>query len=323
MDAAVLYAGGTTVVLDQTVFYPTSGGQLHDTGVLRGPHATEQIVNVYKQGKYVVHVTAAPTQLKAGEKVQGEIDLLRRIQLAQHHTAAHIINGAAREVLGEHIWQAGAAKTVEKGRLDITHYEALTANEMKRIEAVANRVISENKPVVKLEMAKNAAEARYGFRLYQGGAVPGSVIRVITIDGFDTEACGGTHLHTTGEAKQIKLLRSTKVQDGVLRVEYVAGAAAETLIAADQAVLRELETLFSVPRHYLPGRCSELFALWKRAGKAKKDGAPLSVDEKKLHSTEDFHATDGDVIAACAVALGTNKEHVVKTAKRFWDEVHA
>ena len=225
MDATVLYAQGTTVVLDQTVFYPTSGGQLNDTGVLHGPRGDEYIVNVYKQGKYVVHVTAAPTSLVAGEKVSGEIELLRRIQLAQHHTAAHIINGAAREVLGEHIWQAGAAKTVEKGRLDITHYETLTPDEIKRIEAVANRIISENKPVVKLEMAKNAAEARYGFRLYQGGAVPGSVIRVITIDGFDTEACGGTHLHTTGETKQITILRSTKVQDGVIRIEYVAGAA--------------------------------------------------------------------------------------------------
>jgi alanyl-tRNA synthetase len=224
-------------------------------------------------------------------------------------------------VLGEHIWQAGAAKTVEKGRLDITHFETLTPEEIKKIEAVANRVIEENRPVVKLEMAKNAAEARYGFRLYQGGAVPGSTIRVITIDGFDTEACGGTHLHTTGEVKRVALLRSTKVQDGVIRIEYVAGAAAEALVAADQALIRELEEMFKVPRHYLPGRCEELFMLWKKDAKARKEGKALSASEKELHSTKDFHESDHEILVACASALGTNKEHVVRTVKRFFGDI--
>jgi alanyl-tRNA synthetase len=314
----VLFVKDTAVVLDQTVFYPTSGGQLHDTGTMNGA----AVVNVYKQSKHVVHVLATPSTLKVGDAVDLRIDLDRRIQLAQHHTAAHIINGAAREVLGNHIWQAGAAKTVEKGRLDITHYDTLTPEQLQKIEDVANRVVRENKPVMKQEIKKNVAEAEYGFRLYQGGAVPGNTIRVISIPGFDTEACGGTHLHTTGEEEVIKILKSSKIQDGIIRIEYVAGQAAKALIAADQAILRELEALLKVPRHYLPGRVEELFTVWKKATKAKKDGKPLTATEKELHSTTEAQGTDSELLQKVAAALSTQKEHAVKTVQRFLDELN-
>jgi alanyl-tRNA synthetase len=320
-QAHVLYAKDTTVVLDQTVFYPTSGGQLHDIGTLKSAHGVEQVANVYKQGKHVVHVLAAPTALRVGDAVTAHIDIDRRMQLAQHHTAAHIINGAARAVLGDHIWQAGAAKTVEKGRLDITHYDTLTQDELQAIEDEANRVVRADLPVMKTEMKKSVAEAQYGFRLYQGGAVPGNTIRVISIPDFDTEACGGTHLHTTGEAELIKILRSSKIQDGIIRIEYVAGAAAKGLIAADQAILRELETLLKVPRNYLPARLEELFQLWKRAKKAAKDGKPLTEAEKQLHAHTATDASDGVLLQQCATILSTQKEHVVRTVQRFLDEI--
>ncbi len=278
---------------------------------------------MYKQGKYVVHVLGAPTKLKTGDVVTARIDIDRRMQLAQHHTAAHIINGAARKVLGDHIWQAGAAKTVEKGRLDITHYETLTQEQLQAIENEANAIVAADKPVIKQEMKKNVAEATYGFRLYQGGAVPGNTIRVIDIPGFDTEACGGTHLHTTGEEDVIKLLRSTKIQDGIIRIEYVAGKAAKALLAADQAILRELEELLGVPRQYLPKRIEELFALWKKAAKAKKEGKPLSVQEKTLHSMQEQTGTDAELLVSIAATLSTQKEHAVKTVQRFLDELKA
>lgn len=316
--AQVVFAQGNTVVLDQTIFYPTSGGQLHDTGFIAGVHNTEQIVNVYKQGNHIVHVSATPTKFKLGDNVELIIDIDRRIQLAQHHTAAHIINGAARRILGDHIWQAGAAKTLEKGRLDITHYDTLTHNQLQTIETAANDIIRQDLPVVKQEMKKAVAEAQYGFRLYQGGAVPGNTIHVIDIPGFDTEACGGTHLHTTGETELIRILRSTKIQDGVIRIEYVAGAAAKALVAADQAILRELEDLLKVPRHYVPGRIEELFQIWKKAKKGK-----LTAEEKKLTSTKEMQGSDAELLQQCANALSTQKEHVVKTVQRFFDDINA
>jgi alanyl-tRNA synthetase len=319
----VLFVHENQVVLDQTIFYPTSGGQLHDTGQLISKNEVETVVSVFKQGKHVVHVMAAPSRLVVGDEVHEAINMDRRMQLAQHHTAAHIINGAARKVLGNHIWQAGAAKTVEKGRLDITHYDTLSQEQLQAIEDEANAVVRSDLPVMKHEMKKSVAEAEYGFRLYQGGAVPGNTIRVIQIPNFDTEACGGTHLHTTGEEELIKILRSSKIQDGIIRIEYVAGAAAKALIAADQAVLRELETLLKVPRQYVPGRIEELFNLWKKAKKAAKDGKPLTAAEKELHSMVETQANDSELLSKCAALLSTQKEHVVKTVQRFLDELVA
>ncbi|MBI5253217.1 MAG: alanine--tRNA ligase, partial [Euryarchaeota archaeon] len=109
------------VVLDKTAFYPTSGGQTSDRGYINGC----RVVDVFKQGNVVLHRVENPT-FEEGEVVSCKIDWERRKQLAQHHTATHIINGAARDILGEHVWQAGAEKTLEKARLDITHYEALS-----------------------------------------------------------------------------------------------------------------------------------------------------------------------------------------------------
>jgi alanyl-tRNA synthetase len=212
---------GKYVVLDKTAFYPTSGGQLHDLGTLNGA----KVEDVFKQGNVVVHVVKNPS-FKTGDTVKGKIDWERRLQLAQHHTATHILNGVAREKLGNHIWQAGAEKTLDKARLDITHYEALSPRALKEIEDKANDIISNNLMVESRIYPRDEAEAKFGFRLYQGGAVPGRELRVVRIDDLDVEACGGTHLNRTGEAGAIKLIGSTKIQDGVVRLEYVAGDAA-------------------------------------------------------------------------------------------------
>jgi alanyl-tRNA synthetase len=213
------------VVLDKTAFYPTSGGQLTDKGYMNGSRVTD----VFKQGNVIIHRVEEPT-FKEGEIVECKVDWERRRQLAQHHTATHIINGVARALLGEHVWQAGAEKTPEKSRLDITHFASLTKEHLRKIEEEANRMVARDLRVEKSIYKRDIAEASFGFRLYQGGAVPGKEIRVVKIEGLDTEACGGTHLNSTGEAEYIKLIGSTKIQDGVIRLEYVAGEAARRYI---------------------------------------------------------------------------------------------
>jgi alanyl-tRNA synthetase len=208
------------VVLDRTAFYPTSGGQLTDTGYMNGCRVTD----VFKQGNVILHTVENPT-FKEGDAVSCKIDWERRKQLAQHHTATHIINGVAKQVLGEHIWQAGAEKTPDKSRLDITHYAALTQKERQKIQEMANGAIAEDIPVESEVYRRDVAEKKFGFRLYQGGAVPGKELRVVKIGDLDVEACGGTHLKSTGEVEHIEITGSTKIQDGVVRLEYVAGKA--------------------------------------------------------------------------------------------------
>lgn len=300
------------VVLDQTAFYPTSGGQEHDLGVMVGQDGTEYpVVDVAKQGGTILHKLSGQVALQQGETVTGKIDWERRRQLAQHHTATHIINGAARKVLGNHVWQAGAAKTTEKARIDITHYESLTDDEIGRIEEEANRIVDEDIALDQGVVSKQLAEERHGFRLYQGGAVPGKEIRVVNIPDFDAEACGGTHLNSTGEAGKIKILKSTKIQDGIVRLEYVAGEQAEKHLRDQQRLLDEVKGLLGVEDEYLPSAAEALFAKWKKARK----GRLAEWEDPRLEQYE------GDALARTAEVLKTQPENVPKTIRRFQADI--
>lgn len=299
------------VVLDRTAFYPTSGGQLHDLGTLAGV----QVVDVIKQDGVIVHVLAESPRFVTGDTVEGHIDIDRRRQLAQHHTATHIINGAARHVLGDHVWQAGAAKTLEKARIDITHYDLLAQEEIVAIEAEANRIVELNLPVIKSVMPKNLAEAKHGFRLYQGGAVPGKEIRVVEIPDYDTEACGGTHLNTTGEVGRIHILNSRKIQDGIIRLEYTAGLSAADAASTKEREIAEIASYLGVDAPLVPDTAENLFRSWKQWRKAaKKGGAP----EGSNPAPQPF---DGDVLAETAARLRTQPEHILKTLQRFTAEI--
>jgi alanyl-tRNA synthetase len=204
------------------LFYAEGGGQDHDIGTLNGI----EVIDVQKHANIVLHKVSQPGKFKEGMQAKGVVNPNVRKQLTQHHTAAHIVNAAARMVLGPHIWQAGANKTVESARLDITHYKAVSDEELKKIEDKANEIVRKAVKIEKKIMKRNEAEEKYGFRLYQGGAVPGIELRVVNIVGIDVEACGGTHLNNTKETGKIKLTSAKRIQDGVVRLEFKAGKAA-------------------------------------------------------------------------------------------------
>lgn len=295
------------VVLDRTAFYPTSGGQEHDTGSLGGGTVKDVVV----ERDVVLHLVEGASFQK-GEEVKGRIDFDRRLQLTQHHTATHILTGSAYEVLGNHVWQAGASKKVDKARIDLTHYESLSDDDVQRIEERANKVVQENLPVTQRFYNRSDAESKYGFRLYQGGAVPGNNIRVVEIDGFDAEACGGTHVPVTGDVGPIEVIKSTKVQDGVVRLEFVAGEKAKEKIRRLQGVIDELkEKLECDNEAYIPGRCEELFKRWKDMRKGRLETFQLESEE----------VYDGDILGEAARRLKTQKKHVVKTVDKFRDQI--
>ena len=302
------------VILDKTAFYPTSGGQIHDKGMMN----SFKVIDCVKQGKFIVHYVETDS-LKEGDLVHCEIDFERRKQLTQHHTATHIINGASREVLGDHIWQAGASKTLTKARLDITHYESLSEKTLQDIEKRANEIVKENIEIKKYLLPRSEAENRFGFRLYQGGAVPGSMIRVVEIPGVDVEACGGTHLNFTSEVEEIKILKSTKVQDGIVRLEFVAGSATKETKSVAKKILSEASNLLSCLPENIPSRAEELFTKWKKAKKKK-----LPIEDFPLTSKEVFSSSEEEaILSETAKILKTQPEHVVKTLSKFLKQLES
>jgi len=235
------------VVLNKTAFYAEGGGQISDLGILMKGSKSSAVVNVKSIEGVILHEIEGKTPLKEGDTVKGVLDWERRLALMRSHTATHILLGSARRILGDHAWQAGAQKGVLNSRLDISHFQRLTRSEVESIERLANMVVAEGRSVVSSWMPRNEAEAKYGFRLYQGGAVPGKEIRVVEIDDWDVEACGGTHLLSTSEAGLLKILNTERVQDGVERLVFATGPQALAEVQSRELALIEVAELLGSP----------------------------------------------------------------------------
>ncbi len=292
-ESKVLWSEGHEVVMDATGFYPEGGGQPCDLGHLAfGDGKGSKVVDVKKFGEVIVHTLDGPAP-PAGSMVKGEVDWERRMAHVRHHTGAHVVGAAARRLLGGHIWQAGASKTAERARLDITHYQRLTAEQLDDIERIANEIVLADESVEHVELPRAEADARFGHVLYQGGVPPGSKIRVLRIGEdderiVDVQACGGTHAARTGEVGYLKLLGTTRVQEGVERLEFAAGPAAVTRVQEREAWLREAADQLGVPADQLPATARRFFGEWKERGKeverlqkqlAKGGGSGLTSEE--------------------------------------------
>jgi alanyl-tRNA synthetase len=291
------------VVLDQTCFYPEGGGQPSDHGEVRTNDKKLKVTGVQKLGNIIVHFLDQPINQEI-DLVEGEIDWQRRQNLMRHHTGTHALIGASRRVLGEHVWQAGAQKEVESSRLDITHYREITPKERERIERLVNQVILRDLPVQVAWMAREKAEAKYGYRLYQGGAVPGSKIRVVRIQGWDAEACGGTHVKRTGELGVFRIEKVSKLQDGVERIIFSAGEPALKRINQQTETLAKASELLKTTPDKVPESIKALVT--------ERDS--LERELEKVHAK----TTEAQVkqLAKKAVTVGTVKIVLVKTPKR-------
>jgi alanyl-tRNA synthetase len=235
-DARILrIVKGKYLILDQTAFYPRGGGQEPDFGYIEGI----KITDVIKQNEIVLHKLdgSSKDHFPEDKLVHGIVDNERRLAITKNHSATHILNSAARNSLGSWVWQNSAFKEEHYARLDITHHSALTKEEIKQIEKTANEVVQRNLPILINVFERSDAEKRYTFRIYQGGTVPSNNVRIVNIDGWDVEACGGTHVNKTGEIGLIKILKTERIQDGVVRLEYVAGNNALKYVQSQESQL--------------------------------------------------------------------------------------
>ncbi len=291
-EATVLDVIDDSVILDRTLFFPEGGGQPADTGVLtlKDEGRALNVLDVQEVDGVILHKTENGG-ISKGAVVSGHIDVKRRVAHTRHHSATHIVVCAARKVLGEHVWQAGAQKGEKRARIDITHFKRISDTERREIEMLANRMVMENKDIIARFEDRNEAERKYGFDIYQGGVPPGEKIRIVRIGADeDVQACAGTHCSKTGEVGPIKILRTERIQDGIERIEYSAGEAAVEAMQAREELIRKSASTLKVPYEKLPVAVERFFDEWKQLRKENErlrtEIAELRIGSLKEHAKE-------------------------------------
>ena len=249
------------VVLDRTLFYPEGGGQLGDQGLFSiNSEESIKVLDTKIEDGVIIHFTDG--ELSTG-LINAEVNRIRRTQLMDHHTAVHIVGGAARDILGPHIRQAGSNKGEKYARIDLTHHSRMSRGLLDIIEDKANEIIQSNPEIEKIMMSRADADAKFGFDIYQGGPPKHDLIRIIKIGNFDTQACGGTHHDTAGKVGELRIIRSSQVQDGVERLQIVAGDTAREHARQQERILSEASEILGVQSNDLPKAVQKFFEEWK------------------------------------------------------------
>jgi alanyl-tRNA synthetase len=221
------------VILNQTPFYAESGGQVGDTGIMRGEGVRFRVADTQKKaGEVFVHSGVVEEgTLEAGAALMLEVDHSRRSAIRQHHSATHILHEALRQVLGDHVAQKGSLVAPDRLRFDFSHPKPMTAGEIERVEDIANEVVLQNTPVTTRLMAVDEAIASGARALF--GEKYGDEVRVVAMGegggntmGWSVELCGGTHVRRTGDIGLIGGLSESAVAAGVRRIEALTGATA-------------------------------------------------------------------------------------------------
>jgi len=281
-SSKVLYSSSNQICLENTLFYPEGGGQLSDIGTIEWGNKKIQMVNAQKIGDVVVHNLEGPLP-PVGTIISGVVDDSHRSGLSRHHTATHLIGAAARKILGTHVWQAGASKSPDKARLDITHHKRISREVIERIEAHVNELIIEDYPINTNFYSREEADSKYGDTLYQGGAPKYRDVRVVEIPGIDAQACAGTHVSSTSLVVAVKVLRTERVQDGVERIEFSAGPDAIKASQKERALLEETAEKLGVPMDQAPSAAQKFVKEWKelrnRVSSLEKELAALKSSD--------------------------------------------
>ncbi|MDQ5983061.1 MAG: Alanine--tRNA ligase [Eubacteriales bacterium SKADARSKE-1] len=211
------------IVLDVTPFYAESGGQSYDIGVMKNELATLNVETVTKNlsGVYFHKVKVASGTISVGDSITAQVNQNNRLATAKNHTAAHLLQAALRSVLGEHVEQAGQLVNAKEMRFDFTHFSALTKEEISKVEKLVNEQILKGINLEMREMPIERAKELGAMALF--GDKYGEMVRVVKIDDFSIELCGGTHIDNTAKLGGFKIVSENSVASGVRRIEAVTG----------------------------------------------------------------------------------------------------
>lgn len=267
------------IILDKTVFYAESGGQVGDTGIIGTETSLFNVVDCKKVGTHFMHFGHLKHgAISRGDKVKVEIDTERRQSITCNHSATHLLHEALRLVLGDHVEQRGSMVDGDRFRFDFSHDTSVSAEEIRKVENIVNMEIMRNKKVVTTSMSMEEAQKKGARALF--GEKYGDVVRVVNIgEDFSVELCGGTHVNRSGEIGLVKVALETSVASGIRRIESCSGEKATELCNAQQDQLSAISNVVRGSKGDLPLRIKNLVDENKNLQKEVK------VLKQKLAST--------------------------------------
>ena len=296
---------GVLVVLDKTPFYAEMGGQVADNGLLTGPECSLRVLDVKKTPKgYYVHTCVLESGIvKVGDHLNAQVDKEYRMSVCRNHTATHLLQAALREVLGDHVHQAGSYQDAEITHFDFTHFSAVTPEELARVQKIVNDKIYESMNVTVKEMPIEEAKKLGAMALF--GEKYGKVVRVVNIEGWSTEFCGGTHVKNTAQIGGFKIVSESSVAAGIRRIEAVTGRNLLVRANLQEAMLHTVaNTLKANNITSLPIRAEAVMAENKAMSKELEE-IKAKVAASKVSSLFDNAEEVGGVKIASAYFTGT------------------
>ncbi|MDX9788103.1 MAG: alanine--tRNA ligase [Desulfobacterales bacterium] len=310
------------VVSRITPFYGASGGQVGDTGIISAPGAVLSVTDTVKDptGLILHKATVTSGRIKKGDSIRLKVDNSVRGDTARNHTATHILHAVLREVLGDHVKQAGSLVAPDRLRFDFTHFSPIEPETLDAIESLVNERIRQNAPVHTVEMGAEEAMKSGATALFEEKY--GDRVRVVSLSEFSRELCGGTHTEHTGDIGLFKILGESSVASGVRRMEAVTGAAAVAYVQASENILRAASRSLKDKPENLTSRIEKLLSrqkeLEKEITQLKADIAGRDVEDV----SEDFITVEDIKVVAKKVAVD-NPAALRDLADKFKDKIQS
>jgi len=297
-EATVLHVASTygeVIVLDKTPFYAEAGGQVSDVGTIESEDFQFEVTDVVREGDVIVHVgkfVRRPKELTdvIWKKAFAKVDSQRCRSIMRNHTATHLLHKALRETLGEHVNQSGSLVAPDRLRFDFTHFKALDQAELGKVEYLVNRKIWENRPVEWSEITFDEAKKLGATALF--GEKYGDIVRMVEVEGYSRELCGGKHVSATGEIGLFKILSETGIAAGIRRIEAVTGEGAYQYVKKQKDLIDDLTFMLKTSDENIRERVETLVKtnkqLEKKVKEAQKQSAKSRI-ENLVESCADVH----------------------------------
>ena len=306
------------VILMETPFYAESGGQVADVGVIKGPEGEMEVTDVQKAAGWILHYGTIKGALRQGQVVQARVDAERRKATAANHTATHLLHRALQETVGEYAQQKGSLVEPERLRFDFSHFAPLTPEEIQRIEEIVNEKVWSMLPVKVQQTSLSEAKKLGAVALF--GEKYGEQVRVVEVEGFSRELCGGTHVKNTGEIGLFKIVSEASIGAGLRRIEAVTRSEAYRNLRQSDEELRRAAAIMKVVPAEVAER-TEMLLRQLRETEKELEAIKTRVEKEKAANVLDQAVKVQDINVLTAEIQASDMNSLRENAETLRDKL--